>query len=380
MSTASKRDNRQWSVEPYEQGSDTKELSSTNPVATASPGTGLAYYNFDKIYSFNAVYNFLVGARGLGKTYGAKLKAIQRALKYGEEFIYLRRYKDELKESRASFFADIFLEFPDWDFRVNGKYAEASPASERELKPKDRTWTRIGYFMPLSTAQGQKSVSFPLVRTIIFDEFIIEKGMVHYLPNEAVAFTNFFSTVDRNKDKTRVFFLANSVSIDNPYFIHYKIEPKPEEEFIRKFDGFMVCHFADSTEFKAGVYKTKFGKFIAESDPEYANYAVGNDFADNHGNLLNYKPSTAGYIYSLETKSGVFSVWIDWRSHKYYIQEKRPRQELLFTICPEKMSEGKKLLFYTDKQLQLLRSAFKSEQVYFDKARARNAFLQIFIR
>lgn len=338
----------------------------------------LAYYNFDKIYSFNAVYNFLIGARGLGKTYGAKKKAIKRALENDEEFIYLRRYKNELQSARASFFADLIGEFDDWDFRTNSIYAEASPVSERPTKK--REWKRIGYFIPLSTAQSMKSVAFPLVKTIIFDEFIIEKGMVHYLPNEAEAFTNFFSTVDRNKDKTRVFFLANSVSIENPYFIKYRIEPKPDEEFMKKFGGFILCHFADSSDFKAGVYRTKFGRFIADSDPEYAEYAVGNAFKDNHGNLIECKPQEAKYVYTLETKSGIFSVWIDWGKKTYYIQQKRPKQELIFTICPEKMAAGRKLLFYSDMQLQLLRASFKSERMFFDSPHAREAFLQIFTR
>lgn len=339
----------------------------------------LAYYNFDKLYSFNGVYNFLVGGRGLGKTFGAKEKAIANAIKKGDEFIYLRRYKSELK-AKDSFFADIVAEgkFPEWDFRVNSHYAECAPVVTRD--DKKRAWRRIGYFIALSTAQNQKSIAFPLVKTIIFDEFIIEKGMVHYLPNEAEAFTNFFSTVDRNKDKTRAFFLANSVSIENPYFIKYAIEPKAEQEFIKKFDGFMVCHFADSAEFKAGVYRTKFGKFIAESDPDYADYAVGNDFRDNNGNLLGLKSAEARYVYSLETQSGTFSIWIDWDTRGYYIQQKRPKMELLYTICPEKMAEGKKLLFYSDKQVQMLRSAFKSERVYFDKPQTRQAFLKIFTR
>ena len=33
------------------------------------------FYSFDKVYSYNAVYNFIPGGRGIGKTYGAKKKA-----------------------------------------------------------------------------------------------------------------------------------------------------------------------------------------------------------------------------------------------------------------------------------------------------------------
>jgi len=336
----------------------------------------LAYYVFDKLFSYNGIYNFLIGARGLGKTYGIKKWSIKQGIEKGDEFIYLRRYKEELKTAKQSFFSDVEVEFPDYDFRFQAHYAQYSHIKKRD--DKKREWITIGYFMALSTAQSQKSVAFPRVKTIIFDEFIIEKGMVHYLPNEAEAFTNFFSTVDRNKDKTRAFFLANSATIDNPYFVKYEIEPNADQEWIKKFDGFIVCHFADSADFKAGVYKTKFGKFIAASDPEYAAYAVGNEFRDNNDNLLRLKNAEAGYSYSVETHAGTFSVWVDWKDREFYIQQRRPKNELIFTLLPERMEDGKKLLFKNDKQVQILRAAFKSGRVYFDKAQTRQAFLKIF--
>jgi len=344
------------------------------------------FYNFDKLYSFNAVLNMLVGGRGLGKTYGAKKDSIRAGIKKGEEFIYLRRYKDELKTAKETFFADIAGEFPDYDFRYEKHFAQYSHIKKRD--DKKREWITIGYFIALSTAQSQKSVAFPKVRRIIFDEFIIEKGMVQYLPNEAEALINFYSTVNRTRDEkeiTRVYMLANSVTISNPYFLKYDIEPKPDIEWIKKFpnaDGvhFLVCHFPDDVDFKKEVYKTRFGQFILESDKEYADYAVGNSFKDNHNNLLARKLPDAGYVFSLETKAGTYSIWRDWKLNKWYIQESRPKQEMLYTVLPEKMSEGKKLLFYSDKQLQVLRAGFKAENVYFDKAKTRQGMLEIFAR
>lgn len=337
--------------------------------------TGLAYYNFDKILSFNATYNFIIGARGLGKTYGAKIKAVKAAIRNGDQFIYLRRYKSELV-ARNTFFADIADEFPNYDFRINGFTAEMATSKTRGEKKRD--WATIGYFISLSTAQTQKSVAFPKVKTIIFDEFIIEKGALHYLAEEAKAFNNFYSTVDRWKDKTRVLFLANSVSIMNPYFLEYDIKPDEAGEFIRAYDGFIACHFADSAEFSTGVYRTRFGKFIQGT--EYADYAVSSEFKDNNDNMLGLKPARAKYTFTIETKGGVFSVWIDWSGPFYYIQEKRPRQELVFTILPERMDGDKKLLVYSDKMMQYMRSAFKNGHAYFDTPRSRNAFIEIFRR
>lgn len=338
---------------------------------------GLAFYNLDKLYSYNGIYNFLVGARGLGKTYGCKVKAISRAIKHGEQFVYLRRYKTELT-AKTSFFADCAHEFTDHDFRVHGDLAQMSHASLRG--DKKREWVTIGYFIALSSAQHKKSVAYPLVKTVIFDEFIIEKGLVHYLPNEEKAFKEFFSTVDRNKDKTRVFFLANSVTIHNPYFLAYKIEPKSEVEFMISHKGFVVCHFADSAEFRAGVAHTRFGQFIMDSDPEYADYALSNKFSDNHDNLLKKKLEAAKYTFTLETKSGTFSVWIDWGDMTFYLQEKRPKHEAIYTTDPNKHSEGKILTAKNDKQMSMLRAAFKRQRMYFDKAKTRQIFIEVFNR
>lgn len=341
-----------------------------------SPEIALPYYSFDKVFSYNAVFNFVVGARGLGKTYGAKKFAIRDALRNGNQFIYLRRYKTELN-GRGTFFADIEHEFPDHDLRVNGSLAESADSSTRGEKK--RKWTVIGYFASLSTAQTQKSVAYPRVKTILFDEFIIEKGALHYLPNEAKMFNDFFSTVDRWKDKTRVIFMANSVSIMNPYFIEYDIKPDEEGEIVRRGDGFIVCHFVESKEFGTAVYDTKFGKFIKGT--EYADFSVESQFADNNTNMLGFKPENAKYTFTVETRSGIFSVWIDWGGPYFFIQSKRPKEEGLFmTTVAEWMTNDKVLATNSDKLFGYMRAAFRGGRAFFDSPRSRNAFIDIFQR
>lgn len=334
------------------------------------------YYNFDKLYSFNGTYNFLVGGRGLGKTYGAKVKAVNAFFKNGDQFIYLRRYKNELTKARTTFFADIEHLYPDSDFRATGATAEVSPVSSRD--DKKRKWLTMGYFVPLSTSQMEKSVAFPRVKTIIFDEFIIERGAIHYLPDEATVFNNLYSTVDRWQDKTKVFFLANSVSIMNPHFIEYEIRPDEGNEFVVKRDGFIVCHFPEAADFQSSVYETKFGKFIKDS--EYANYSVGNDFADNGDNLLQFKGPNSHYQFSIECRNGTFSVWYDMRPGQYFVQARLPKDQVMFTMIPQKMDEHKVLLTFSDKPLSYLRGAFKTGKMMFDSPSTRNTFTEIFKR
>lgn len=344
----------------------------------------LSYYRYDKLLSYNATYNICVGGRGLGKTYGAKRRvitdAIRTFIKYGAEecdqFIYLRRYKPEIRLAKDTFFADIWQEFPEWDFMCNGIEAKMAPIETRGVK--QREWTTIGMFLTLVQSQHYKGVSFPRVKTIIFDEFIIETGLIRYLPNETVVFNNFYSTVDRYKDKTRVFFLANSVSIGNPYFIDWDINPQDADSngIVKKNRGFVVCHFPDSKEFNTQAYATAFGRFIEGT--AYAEYAVENQFADNHNALIDEKTERSDYLYTLETKAGTFSVWYDVRREEYFCQQKRPKQEVMFTLEHTLMTEDKLLFNWSDRPLSSLRGSFRRGAVLFDKPMTRNAFMEIF--
>lgn len=346
------------------------------------------YYDYRKLWSYNAVINFVVGGRGLGKTYGAKRQGITNCIKRGEEFIYLRRYKEELKAARDTFFADVESEFPNHDARLWGNKGQLSSRmtqednesdAEFEKRKKKRKWVTACYFVALSVAQAQKSVAFPKVTLIIFDEFIIEQAANSgYLKNEVTAFLNFYNTVDRGQDKTRCLLLANSVSIMNPYFAKFEIRPDKLPEISTSHDGFICAHFPDSEKFAMSIYETRFGKFIAGT--EYADYAVGNQFKDAHDKLIAEKTANAKYKYTLETEQGTFSVWYDMQLGTYFLLSKRPGNERMLTLLPENMDKGKIRVTFTEPVIKSLRAAFNRGSVEFDKPSTRNAFVPIFDR
>ena len=66
------------------------------------------------------MFNFLIGERGVGKTYGATKFVINRFLKTGEKFAYVRRFKPELAKAQSTFFKKIIKnnEFPNHKFEV----------------------------------------------------------------------------------------------------------------------------------------------------------------------------------------------------------------------------------------------------------------------
>lgn len=334
------------------------------------------WYNYSKILSYNAVYNMVIGPRGNGKTYGAKKRCIKRAIYNGEPFIYLRRYQSEIVPAKETFFADIAHEFPNHIFRINGNKAEYSWDIDEEVK--NKRWHLLCYFIVLSKAQSYKSVSFATVKNIIFDEFIIENGAIRYLPKEATIFNNFFSTVDRNQDKTRVLFLANAVKIMNPYFGEYSINP--DMEWQTKYDGFICVHIIRDKVYAEQVSKTRFGNFINNTD--YAKYAIDNEFADNSKAMLGKKHPDADIFFSLMTDHGLITIWVNVKKRptKWYITKWKPTHTLIYTMDLDKVDGNIKYLPYNDGKLKHLRAAYGNGNCVFESARIRNCAQRIWKR
>lgn len=60
------------------------------------------YYDINNTLSYNALFNIVLGGRGIGKSYQWKIKAVRDFLKKGKQFGYIRRYKDELLKPQTS--------------------------------------------------------------------------------------------------------------------------------------------------------------------------------------------------------------------------------------------------------------------------------------
>ena len=78
------------------------------------------FYDFNKLLSYNALLNFVIGERGVGKSFGAKKFVISDYLKNENEFVYIRRYKTELDNAYEGFFDQLQNEglFLDHTFKI----------------------------------------------------------------------------------------------------------------------------------------------------------------------------------------------------------------------------------------------------------------------
>lgn len=260
------------------------------------------YWDINKSLSYNALFNFIIGARGVGKSYGAKKLAIQNFLKKGKQFVYVRRYKEELKKINK-FFDDIKSEFPEHEFKVS------PPNFIIDNKV-------AGTAIPLSTAKIEKSTPYPDVTFIIFDEFILDKGYHHYLPDEVTNFLELYSTVSRSRDVI-VYFLSNALSITNPYFIYFNLA-LPYGKNIQCKNDILIEMVVDN-EYSNKMSNTRFGKIIKNTP--YGNYAISNTFLRDNKIFIKKKTSKATCQFIMTYKNEDFGVWVDYNEGLMYVSK-----------------------------------------------------------
>ena len=263
------------------------------------------YYNYDRIISYNALLNILIGERGVGKTYGASKLVVKDFIKRGKQFVYLRRYKTELGKSVKKFFSELNKnnEFPNHTLDVKG----LTFMIDEEV---------AGYGMTLSTAQQLKSSNFPDVKYIIFDEFLIEEGQGHYLKNEVVSFLGLIETIARMRD-IKVFMLANAVTEINPYFLFFDLN-LPYNNDIKLFkDGLILLQYMKNEAYRKVKKETRFGKLIEGTD--YEDYAINNRFVDNNKSFIEKKSGNSKFSFSFVYKGNILGVWIDYDNGKLFV-------------------------------------------------------------
>lgn len=230
------------------------------------------YYSYQRLLQYNAVYNFIIGSRGSGKSYGAKKLVINKFIRQGYQFIYLRRYKTELAKV-STFFDDVAAEFPDHKFKVKGKvfYIDDKVA---------------GYAIPLSTSQIEKSNQYKSVKYIIFDEFLIDNvnSAYKYLKDEYQVMSNFYSTVDRDRDFAVVIFIGNAISMSNPYFDKLGLRPQSDinVKYSYNSDGVKMALaaievFSDPDQTHR-ARSTRFGTLVYDTDSELDSFMHDNVF------------------------------------------------------------------------------------------------------
>lgn len=311
------------------------------------------FYNYNDILSRNSLYNFILTGRGFGKTYGAKEMCIKWFLKKGWQFMYVRRYKTEM-EDMTLFFDDIKEKFPNHEFKANKKIGMIDGKV-------------CCYFVPLSTSFNKKSTAYPLVKTIIFDEFVIDKKKSRYLNNEVEMFNDLLETVQRKRDDVRCIFLANNITLANPYFLYFNIFPNFKEGIKSYHDGLISIELAKGSEFIESKKQTRMGRLLYKT--RWGQYAIENKELKNNGEFILEKvPSNMYFMFSIKYKDFELGFWKNEKDNTFYVYDKKiDNSKMRFALTKDDFTVdtqiteniNKSYMYYTFKEY------FKKGQVYF---------------
>jgi len=177
------------------------------------------YYDLSALLATQAQYMMLLGKRSNGKSYAVKKQVLKDAYEKKERFIYLRRWRDDTKNTLVTkYFADAPV-----SVITKGKYERVVSIGQiiyfESGKGKNLIREEIGTACSLNERERYKSVAFQTediyYKYIIYEEFITDRSYLDL--NEPDYLQQFVSTVARDRLMT-VFLIGNTISRVCPYF------------------------------------------------------------------------------------------------------------------------------------------------------------------
>lgn len=323
------------------------------------------YYNAGELLSKNRLMNFIIGNRGGGKSYHWKVRCIKEFLKEGREFIWIRRYNTEL-ENMSKWFNDIAHEFEGHKLEASKKYIKVDGKI-------------AGYVGALSTSQRLKSNPYPNVDKIVFDEFLIDKGSLRYINGEVELMLELIETIFRMRDgNNRVVFIANAISIVNPYFTYFKIKPDLSQRFSLWED--IAIELYTNEEYIAKKKATRFGRLI--SNTKYGDYAIENKFLRDNYSFVQDRPKKGLVYANTVVYNGMrYGVWLnnEGEGSLYVDQIIEKDCQRVLTINMEDIDETGKYKKHEGMAgyIHQIKYYFNDGKIYFDSIDTKKYFYEV---
>lgn len=323
------------------------------------------YYNYRKTLSYQANLNFIIGERGVGKTYGLLKEFVKNFQKTEQQFMYVRRYQSEIDKIDKKLF-DAHLR--------NHEFGE-----DFGLSYNKQTYYYNGlpvcYMHALSKESDLKSVPLPNIRYIIYDEFLITNRTKRYLPHEPNAFLSLIQSVYRERDP-HVFCLGNASSITNPYFSFFNLSLPYKSEYKTFKNGTILVNYIQNQAYRAKMKKSKFGQIIAGT--AYGDYAIENQFINDDHSFIARRTPKSWLFACLYIEQRNYGLWIDSSSGNMYISKaydpKNPRN---FALLQSDHTEISRLVTVRNSPwFKKMIDCYRNNQLFFENINIKNYVLK----
>lgn len=343
------------------------------------------FWNLRRTLTYNRLINVIVGNRGGGKSYGSKEWSIDNFINRREQFGYIRRYKDDLIEPMQRFFDDIMFKYPDYEFKVEGKkfYIRLKPVDEKQKWTEDDI---AGYGFILSTASNKKSVPYPKITTLIFDEFLLDNGNQHYIQDEPIKLLNLYETIARpgtDHPRVRLFMLANAISITNPYFLFWDLKMPTKKDRNGKYIWLhptrpILVEDVRNEEFIDDKRNSEFGTLVHGT--KYAEFSIDNKFILDNDTFIEKKSGKARYYFTFIYKDNSFGVWADFNEGRIWVSEDvDPSYLLVYSLTLKDHSPNTMLINTAGRKghFKTFIQAYKDGCVRFENVNIKNLVYEV---
>ena len=177
------------------------------------------WLNYDEVMSYGKRHNFLVGDRGVGKTYGLTRWVLNRAVNHDEPFIWTRNTKAALQEltkfNGIGFLSDHAEKL--------GLDASLFAVVKGVMFYGDK---EVGAFLSLGNFFSIKGIDHRRFKNFVFDEFMPERREAMRIDYD-YALKSVLQSVFRDRTDFRAFYTANvlETSCSILEFFHFNITP-----------------------------------------------------------------------------------------------------------------------------------------------------------
>lgn len=243
------------------------------------------YFNLADAINSDCLIRMICGNRSSGKSFAVKRRCMQLYFKDRRRFIYIRRTKTALSQACPTFFTDISVKFdPDYRMEYKGNKFYVYRESERQRASEaNRTFTKdiCGYAYSIEELKNIKSVVFPNIGVIMYDEFIPD-DLRYTHPNDVFfeprSLLNIIMTAARgiNKvfdDTVECYCISNFVSRYNPYYTYFGIDMTGKSRVVDKKNS-VYAVIDTNTYVSDEIAASKLGNLLKNTD--YGMYALDN--------------------------------------------------------------------------------------------------------
>ena len=326
------------------------------------------YVDIERILHYGIPFNFIIGGRGTGKTYGALKYVYENDIR----FMLMRRTQAQCDLINKPEFNPYKVIASDLKRDIRVKSISKYNALIYEYMGEDMEEKPMGYTCALSTISNMRGYDASDVSILLYDEFVPEQHE-RALKNEGSAFLNAYETINRNRelqgrDPLQVLCLANAFNIANAIFLELglvgiceRMKLKGQELYVNRERGILIAMLGNSEishqKADTALYRITSGA--------YADMALKNDFSYNDASDIK---SQGLKEFKLICSIGEISIYKHKSERKYYVSEHRSG------TAPEYRSDEVGLKRYQKKHGLQLFSAYMRGNVTFENMLTKSLF------